>query len=87
VYMGTIPADAKVKTHKFNSHEISSIQVINPTKILQENIENLRPWLIEALLLKHDIQSDVIHIENWLYKNQEEAEWKRKQLQSLYQQQ
>jgi len=86
VYTGFIPSSAEVKTHKFNSQEISGIKVAHPQKILQENIENLRPWLIEALLLKYHIPSDIIYIENWLYKNKEEVEWKKVQLQSLYQQ-
>lgn len=84
VYTGTIPWDTKIKTNKFNSHEINSIKVVHPTVMLNEDIEKLRPWLIEALLLKQGIHSDNIHIENGLYKDIWEANKRKEELQLLY---
>jgi 8-oxo-dGTP pyrophosphatase MutT (NUDIX family) len=84
VYTWKIPLNTRIKTKKFNSHEIKRIKVVNPTEILQENIEKIRPGLIEALWLKHGISSNTIYINDWLYEDPQEANNKKEQIKLLY---
>ena len=84
VYTWEIPLDTKIKTNKFNSHEIRWIKVVNPREILEKNIENLRPGLIEALWLKHGMSSDTIHICDWLYQDTININKKKEQIRLLY---
>lgn len=86
VYKGSIPTNASIKEHKYNSEEIESIQLIKPELIIEQTIKNIRPWLIEAILLQEGIASDIIQIEDGNYKDLKTALSKQQTLQWLYKQ-
>lgn len=84
VYKGNIPNDAKEKTQRFNSEEVEKVEIMHPENILIQEIEKIRPGLLEALLLKYDIPSDTVHIENGIYRDINQAKAKIYQLKQLY---
>ena len=85
VYTWKIPWDTKIKEHKFNSHEIKKIIIDHPNNLLNTELTMIRPWLIEALLLKEGIPcKEVVFIENWVYKDTIWTKNKIEQLQQLY---
>lgn len=85
VYKGSIPSDTKIKTEKFNSEEILWIVMDHPKSIISTEVNKIRPWLLEALLLKEGITyQETITIKDWVYSDQMLAQEKIKRLQELY---
>lgn len=84
VYKGKIPITTQEKVKNFSSEEVGKVQVMHPEYILNQATESIRPGLLEVLLLKHNISSDTVYIENGIYRDLDQAKEKVSQLKQLY---
>lgn len=84
VYKAKIAMNAQDKVRWFYSEEVERVQVVDPYFIFEQEIENIRPGLLEVLLLGKWISSDTIYIEDWSYRNKELAQASITQLKQLY---
>lgn len=84
VYKGKIPMATEDKVRNFSSEEVGQVQVLHPEALLAKSIEELRPGLLEVLLLHKGIQPQTVYIENWEYKDKSWAHTNIAKLKELY---